>query len=99
MGIGTNQREILQHFKLEGGIADVTNHGSGHINHTFLVTTDGEKRYILQRINTDIFHDTDGLMENIVNVTSYLRERIIQAGGNPERETMTVIPTKDGKYY
>ena len=51
MGIGTNQREILQHFKLEGGIADVTNHGSGHINHTFLVTTDGEKRYILQRIN------------------------------------------------
>lgn len=99
MGIGTNQREILQHFKLEGGIADVTHHGSGHINHTFLVTTDGEKRYILQRINTDIFHDTDGLMENIVNVTSYLRERIIQAGGNPERETMTVIPTKDGKYY
>ncbi len=99
MGIGTNQREILQHFKLEGGTVDVTPHGSGHINHTFLATTDGDKRYILQRINTDIFHDTDGLMENIVNVTSYLRERIIQAGGNPERETMTVIPTKDGKYY
>lgn len=99
MGIGTNQREILQHFKLEGGIVDVTPHGSGHINHTFLATTDGDKRYILQRINTDIFHDTDGLMENIVNVTSYLRDRIIQAGGNPERETMTVIPTKDGKYY
>ena len=49
MGIGTNQREILQHFKLEGGIADVTNHGSGHINHTFLVTTDGEKRYFHYR--------------------------------------------------
>ena len=54
MGIGTNQREILQHFKLEGGIADVTNHGSGHINHTFLVTTDG-RRGIFYRESIRIF--------------------------------------------
>lgn len=99
MGTTTDKKEILEHFMLEGTVTDVKPHGSGHINHTFLVTTDGAKKYILQKINTDIFHDTDGLMENIVNVTAYLRERIIQAGGNPERETMTVIPTKDGSYY
>lgn len=99
MGTTTDKRELLEHFMLEGEVTGVKPHGSGHINHTFLVTTDGVKKYILQRINTDIFHDTDGLMENIVNVTSYLRKKIVQAGGNPQRETMTVIPAKDGKYY
>lgn len=99
MGTGTDKKWLLEHFRLEGEVVDVKPHGSGHINHTFLVTTNGTKKYILQKINTDIFHDTDGLMENIVNVTSYLRERIVQAGGNPERETMTVIPTKEGSYY
>lgn len=92
-------KELLKHFRLEGEVESVKPHGSGHINHTFLVTTHGERKYILQKINTDIFHDADGLMENIVNVTSYLRKRIIQAGGDPERETMTVIPTIDGGYY
>ena len=34
-----------------------------------------------------------------MNVTSFLRERIIENGGDPERETLNVIPTKDGKPY
>lgn len=93
------KKELLKHFRLEGEVESVKPHGSGHINNTFLVTTHGERKYILQKINTDIFHDTDGLMENIVSVTSYLRERIIQAGGDSERETMTVIPTTDGRNY
>lgn len=38
-------------------------------------------------------------MENILQVTSFLREEIIREGGNPERETMTVILTEDGKPY
>lgn len=92
-------REIFKHFHPEDEVISVQPHGSGQINHTFLVETKGKRRYILQRINTDIFRDTDGLMENIVNVTSYLRERIIQAGGNPDRETLTVVPTTEGTYY
>ena len=38
-------------------------------------------------------------MENIVGVTSYLRERIIENGGDPERETLNVLPALDGKLY
>ncbi|MCM1122309.1 MAG: aminoglycoside phosphotransferase family protein [Eubacterium sp.] len=99
MGIMEEKKNILKHFKLDGEAVSVKPHGSGHINRTFLVETDGAQKYILQKINTDIFRDTDGLMENIVNVTSYLKEKIIEAGGDPKRETMTVIPTTDGKYY
>ena len=59
---------------------------------------DGNK-YILQGINTTIFKDTDQLMENILNVTSYLREEIVRTGGDPARETLTVVMTNDGKSY
>ena len=40
----------------------------------------GEKRYLLQRINTGIFKDPDGLMENIIGVTDYLRRLILEQG-------------------
>ena len=38
-------------------------------------------------------------MENILNVTSYLRKEIERTGGDPKRETLTVVLTKDGKSY
>lgn len=95
----SEKKEILSQFQLEGKIVDIKPHGSGHINHTYLAAAQGGRRYILQRINTDIFRDTAGLMENIVKVTSYLKERIVEAGGDPERETMTVVPTIQGSYY
>lgn len=72
-------------------------YGEGHINETYAAyyrRVDGtEYRNILQKINNYVFPDVDGLMENIKGVTDYLR------GIVGERETMTVIPTKDGKAY
>lgn len=94
--------EIIQKFAVEGNIIKVRDYGSGHINQTSLVEIlrDGqEQNYIFQRINTGIFKDVDGLMENIVGVTSYLKEKIKERGGDPDRETLQVIPTKDGRNY
>ena len=34
-------------------------------------------------------------MENIINVTSHIAEKVIDEGGNPLRETLNVIKTKD----
>lgn len=70
-------------------------YGNGHINDTYLVQT--EPRCILQRINTNVFPRPYDVMENIVAVTAHLREKIAQAGGNPARETLTVISTPDGR--
>lgn len=88
-----NGNEILEHFDLE---AVTESYGNGHINDTYLVTA---PRYILQRINTSIFTDPEGLMENIQNVTSFLREKIAADGGNAGRGTLTLVPAKDGRYY
>ena len=38
-------------------------------------------------------------MANIVGVTSFLGRKIKDAGGDPERETMSVWATKDGKNF
>lgn len=77
--------------------------GSGHINDTYRLTcrlADGNIRhYILQRMNKEIFTKPVELMENVVNVTSYLRKIIIEKGGDPERETLNIIKTKDGQNF
>ena len=72
-------------------------YGNGHINDTFLVIAD--KKYILQRMNTAIFPDPVGLMENIAGVTEHIRNKTTKAGGDAARCTLSVIPTLDGKRF
>lgn len=66
---------------------------------TFEIGDMGTMSAILQRMNREIFTKPVELMENVVGVTSYLREKIIERGGDPERETLNIIPAKDGKAY
>lgn len=93
--------EVITNFCYEGTLLDGVPFGSGHINDTYLLTfgAAGAKqiRAILQRMNKHIFKYPEELMENIMGITSYLRKRIIESGGDPERETLNVIPTVAGK--
>ena len=72
-------------------------YGNGHINDTFLVVAD--KRYILQRMNTDIFTRPVELMENIVGVTEHIRSKTARTGGDAERCSLYVVSTLDGERY
>lgn len=97
------REKVAMQFALEGELNELSVFGNGHINDTLRATcelADGRtKRYIVQRMNDGIFKNPDELMENVMNVTSFLRKKIIAAGGDPDRETLNVIPTKDGKNY
>ena len=78
--------------------------GEGHINETYAVympEQDGQDvpRYVLQRINTNVFKNPDQVMDNICGVTEYLRNVIRQDGGDLDRETLSYIKTKDGESY
>lgn len=88
---------ILEQFGLEDAAKTAVPYGEGHINDTFRVTNKEGKHFILQRINTETFQDPEALMENICRVTAYLKDRIIQNGGDPDRETLKVRPAKGGK--
>ena len=83
-------KKAAEQFCLEGEILSIEPYGEGHINVTMLVTTD-KKRYILQKMNTRVFPDSDGLMRNVCYVTEHLRKRGV--------ETLEVIPTKEGASY
>lgn len=91
--------EAIEQFDFGGQHVTATEFGNGHINDTFLlrISQEGaeEKRVILQRMNHEIFRHPEELMENILQVTSYLREKIISAGGDPDRETLNVYLTND----
>lgn len=72
--------------------------GNGHINVTYLVKT-SNNAYCLQKINTNIFKDLDGLMNNIEAVTQHIREKSVALGRNPYRSTLKFLTTNTGKSY
>ncbi len=89
--------ELLHQFNVQLDDLDETPYGNGHINETFVVGV--KKRYILQKINTHVFRDPDGMMRNIVAVTEHVRARAAAEGLDPARATLTLVPTVDGKSY
>lgn len=95
-------RDVVDHFQLEGRFLGAIPCGSGHINDTYVSSFHvgkNETHYIHQWINHKIFKEPEKLMDNIERVTRYTRDRVIAEGGDPERESLTLIPTDDGKWF
>jgi hypothetical protein len=99
-----NLREISALFDIRADFVDGIPYGLGHINDTYCASFDQagllRVRFILQRINTNVFKTPVELMENIARVTRHSLERLLEAG-HPEahRRTLTCIPAVDGKPY
>ncbi len=86
-----NIETITRQFNLDN---DINEYGNGHINDTYVTNP---SQYILQRINSSVFTNPTELMKNVEKVTKFLKKKITMDGGNPERETMTIIKTFDRK--
>ena len=93
------KQNILSQFCYNGNVVSIERYGNGHINTTFLVTCDSGNRYIFQRINKNVFKKPNEVVENIVHVTEFIREKLKETNGDYKRGTMTVIKTKDGLGY
>ncbi len=99
-----NEMELVKlanKFEIEGSVASVKPLGEGFINDTFIVTTVSDKtpNYLFQRKNKTIFTDVPAMMDNIERITQHLKKKISKAGGDPLREAMTVVRTKEGELY
>ena len=81
-------------FVLEGKPVSCEKYGMGHINRTFLVVTDTGRRYILQALNRQAFHNSPKLMENIQAVTEFLRRQ-----NDDPRSSLRLIPTVSGDFW
>ncbi len=93
-----NLNIITEKFDINGNILKIEHYGSGHINATYRVKTTQDE-YILQKVNTSVFKNMEQLVENVAGVTAYLAETIERLGGDPKRETLQVIRTKNGQNY
>lgn len=93
---------IIEKFSVAGELISCERYGEGHINDTFKATMDDcgrEVHYILQRINNRLFPDVKRLMRNIELVIEFCRKSVMERGGDPMRECLTLIRTKDGASY
>ena len=91
--------DIVRQFGFAGETESIAPFGRGHINDTYSVSCTGGYKYILQRINVSIFRHPEDVMNNIEQVTLYLRDKIRERGGDERRETLHVLRASDGRTF
>ena len=94
-------RPVARGFQIYGEFVQAAPYGSGHINDTYCAVFDqagSRVRYILQRINHNVFKNPAALMENIQRVTSHLTGKL---SNEPDfiRRALTLIAARDGRPY
>lgn len=107
--LGRNGRDMIdalnmaKRFALDGEPVDAKPYGCGHINDTYCVCCHREgkpqRRYILQRVNNNVFKNVPELMDNMIRVTAFLKDRVVEAGGDPDRECLQLVPDRSGAMF
>ena len=92
-------KRIAEIFEISGTPVAAERYGCGHINETYLLECDDRSKYIFQKINSKVFPNVEGLTNNIVSVTTFLRKKTLEAGGDPDRNCLTPIALKNGGWY
>jgi Ser/Thr protein kinase RdoA (MazF antagonist) len=94
-------RAVASEFQIAGKFLRAVPCSTGHINDSYCVSflqADVNVRYIVQRINQNIFKNPAALMENIERVTSHIASKVAR-----EREcsqkTLTLIPERSGRAW
>lgn len=78
-------------FQIRGKPVSCDPYGNGHINRTYLLADSSGERYILQKINRNVFRDPESLMKNLAAVTAHLRKK-----SESPREVLSLVPAMDG---
>ena len=94
--------ELCKKFNKSGNFISCTPFTSGHINSTFLVRFEENgkiKEYVLQKINNYVFKNPDKVMENISNVTNFIKQKIRANGGHSTRRVLRFYPSENNLYF
>jgi len=99
--MGDDFKNIISNFRIYGDFLGARHYGSGHINTTFKITMNQagtEVAYILQRINTNIFKDPIGLLNNIELVTNH-QKKYYSESSESSRNSLTLLKTWENQSY
>ncbi len=91
-------------FDVQGRLVGVTPAGSGNVNDTYVAvfrTTFSEERFIVQKLNLNVFPSPDAVMQNMRVVTEHVHERLEAEADEADRiwQLPRIIPTKCGQDY
>ncbi len=93
--------KVVREFEIYGDFLDAAPYGSGHINDTLLArfNQSGEiVRYIVQRINKNVFKKPPELMENISRALCHIRGKL-SGRRDASRRALTLVPTRKGEPF
>jgi hypothetical protein len=92
---------IAQQFSPQKQITDIKPFGSGNINDTFLVSLQesADQSFILQRINTNVFHEPKLVMQNMRVYTNHVRDRLQDQPLERRWDIPNILPTQQGQDY
>lgn len=99
-----NATRMAGFFDVQGRLVSVTSAGSGNVNDTYMAifrTTFSEERFVLQRLNLNVFPSPDAVMRNMRIVTEHVHRRLEAEADKADRiwQLPRIIPTKSGKDY
>jgi len=86
--------DICRQFDLPGTRYIISPLGKGLINDTFLVEPENSKsnkRFVLQRINKNVFNEPEKVMHNLISINNHLIEKGV--------ESQELIHSKQGQLY
>ncbi len=96
-------RSLLDAFQLPYPVASFETWRAGHINATYCATLrqpEGDRRYVVQKVNSHVFKEIQGLMDNAFRVSKHIVGRLAaETGKTAEEVSKTVVrylSTTDG---
>ena len=90
--------KIFKSFDISGEYTKAEESNSGHINSSYVVYC-GDKRYMLQKINKNVFKKPEEVMSNIICVTDHIKAKLSKAGKNENNCALHFIKSNTGKYF
>jgi hypothetical protein len=94
---------IADHFAIEGDFIEGREIVSGHINSTFRATFEkpggARQRYILQKINANVFKDPIAVMRNVECVTRHINWKVMRVKKDMGGQTLNLYPGRGGKAW
>lgn len=94
-------KSIASRFRIAGRPDGAERLGNGLINDTFMITCQPSgSRYVLQRINTDIFSEPDILQDNLLAMSAHMRKCLMEDGCvDIDRRVLECVLTEDGRTH
>lgn len=91
-------KKIINNFAFAGILEEVVENNQGNINKTYILTYTNDNKqvkYLLQKINSNVFNEPYLVMRNIELVTNHISKKLKDAD-DYNHKTLTIVKTNDG---